>query len=285
MGCISSDTNQPGLQPSIFLTVASLNYCGIMNSPFEFYCDDYLVELKDIGREYLALLPSYFEGFDKATWKWNMGKIDLKLRNRYSPMFQLDAGITPSNCIMSREEFEAQWDKVFDSEVPKIKVEFTPEQRDVTKVYDVLMYHTLLKYVYNIVEIKDVEGKDAQPYRDKLRPFFELSFLDEQRKAEKVKENMGRVNADVFFFQEYSRNFYDAIEKTKEYYLHPDESRDTLIIAKKASFKGKPADTDLVLKEKPLGEEIYNSLNWNGRSSFLIIEKYIFINAHLSSKA
>ena len=34
------------------------------------------------------------------------------------------------------------------------------------------MYHTLLKYVFNIVEIKDIQGKDAQPYKDKLRPFF-----------------------------------------------------------------------------------------------------------------
>ena len=49
------------------------------------------------------------------------------------------------------------------------------------------MFHTMLKYVYNIVEIKDVQGKDAQQYRDKLKPFFELSFLDEQKKAEKVK--------------------------------------------------------------------------------------------------
>ena len=64
-----------------------------------------------------------------------------------------------------------------------------------------LMLHTLLKYVYNIVEIKDIQGQSAQEYRQKLTPFFNLSFLDEQRKAEKVKENMVRVNADVFFFQ------------------------------------------------------------------------------------
>ena len=55
-----------------------------------------------------------------------MGKLDLKFRYRYSPMFQADAGITPSNCIMSREEFEIEWEKVFEKEVPKIKVEFKP---------------------------------------------------------------------------------------------------------------------------------------------------------------
>ena len=103
MGCVNSDTSQPGLQPNSYLTVASLNYCGIMNSPFEFYCDDYLIQLKDIGKIYLDLLPKYFPQFNKDTWKWNMGKIDLKFRNRYSPMFQLDAGINVENMIMSQE--------------------------------------------------------------------------------------------------------------------------------------------------------------------------------------
>jgi hypothetical protein len=28
------------------LTVATLNYCGIMNSPFEFYCDGFTSELE-----------------------------------------------------------------------------------------------------------------------------------------------------------------------------------------------------------------------------------------------
>lgn len=29
-----------------YLTVACLNYCGIMNSPFEFYCEEFEKELK-----------------------------------------------------------------------------------------------------------------------------------------------------------------------------------------------------------------------------------------------
>jgi hypothetical protein len=37
--------------------VATLNYCGIMNSPFEFYCEDYLTELKDVSNEFIKLLP------------------------------------------------------------------------------------------------------------------------------------------------------------------------------------------------------------------------------------
>ena len=45
MGCIQNETHGSvktgGLKATNTLTVATLNYCGIMNSPFEFYCDDY----------------------------------------------------------------------------------------------------------------------------------------------------------------------------------------------------------------------------------------------------
>lgn len=53
MGCIQNETNgslQPsGLKTVSSLTVATLNYCGIMNSPFEFYCDDFYTELTEIS--------------------------------------------------------------------------------------------------------------------------------------------------------------------------------------------------------------------------------------------
>lgn len=90
--------------PTSTLTVATLNYCGIMNSPFEFYCDDYLTELKDISKEFLELIPIYFPQFDKSNFAWNMGKVDQKIRTRYSPMFYLMVGIE-NNKFQSREAF------------------------------------------------------------------------------------------------------------------------------------------------------------------------------------
>lgn len=55
MGCIQNETGgiqakEELLHSTSTITVANLNYCGIMNSPFEFYCDDYLTELKDISK-------------------------------------------------------------------------------------------------------------------------------------------------------------------------------------------------------------------------------------------
>lgn len=43
MGCVNNgDLKSPeDLLNKSTLTVATLNYCGIMNSPFEFYCEEF----------------------------------------------------------------------------------------------------------------------------------------------------------------------------------------------------------------------------------------------------
>ena len=81
-------------------------------------------------------------------------------------------------------------------------------------MYDVVIFHTLLKYVYGIVELKEAEGKSADDYIKKLTPLYNLSFLDEKKKSIKVSTNMRRIDADVFFFQEYSTNFEELIRKS-----------------------------------------------------------------------
>ena len=54
-------------------------------------------------------------------------------------------------------------------------------------------------------------------------------------------------------------------------------------MVKKSSFGSKPETIDLFLETK-MGTELAKKLNWNERTSYLVIEKYIFINAHMSSK-
>ena len=87
------------------LTVATLNYCGIMNSPFEFYCEEYEIQLKDISNIFASLIPKYYPGFVKEKFKWEMGKVDLKIRvGRYSPMFKAETGIEDGK-FLSRRDF------------------------------------------------------------------------------------------------------------------------------------------------------------------------------------
>jgi hypothetical protein len=66
--------------------------------------------------------------------------------------------------------------------------------------------------------------------------------------------------------------------------LAVDDSKDTLIIAKKTSFSGKPLTSEVFMRDK-MGESLMKRLNWSDRTAFMIIDKYILINAHLSSKA
>lgn len=84
------------------------------------------------------------------------------------------------------------------------------------------MYHTLLKYVYRVVDIKDAESVPIDAYIKKLKPLFQLSFLDEKRKGEKVQKNFKRIDADIFFFQEYSEGFYESLKKSDEYHMAHD---------------------------------------------------------------
>ena len=72
------------------ISVATLNYCGIMYSPFEFYSEEYKNDLENISNIFVRLLPNYIPDFNPKEFKWTMGKLELKLKlGRYSPMFHL----------------------------------------------------------------------------------------------------------------------------------------------------------------------------------------------------
>lgn len=124
MGCVNNgELKSPeDLINKSTLTVATLNYCGIMNSPFEFYCEEFENQLKDISVIFLSLLPKYIPNFSKDTFKWDLGKIDVKLRiGRYSPMFTPEVGVEQGK-FLNRADFEAKWDQVFESEARKINL-------------------------------------------------------------------------------------------------------------------------------------------------------------------
>lgn len=72
------------------LKVLTLNYCGIMNNPFEFYSQSFWSELDAISNIFKQLVQQYFKLQDDKGFKWNMGKVEQKVRmGRYSPSFDL----------------------------------------------------------------------------------------------------------------------------------------------------------------------------------------------------
>ena len=128
--------------------MATLNYCDIMNNPFEFYCDDFKKELSEISVTFVKILSQYIPNFDDKKFMWEMGKIDQKIRiGRYSPSFSLYVGIE-NDGFLNREQFEKKWDETFEK-IAKVKeVPFTEDQKKTTRLYDLAVFHTLLAYAF-----------------------------------------------------------------------------------------------------------------------------------------
>lgn len=115
MGCVAS---QP-IARRQNLIVASLNYCGIMNSPFEFYIQDQHKGVDEINKIFKQLVTKRIPGFnfnDKKNNQWKGSNIDQKFRmKRYSPMFDIMVGINRGK-LMSRAQFLYRWDKVYQAQ-------------------------------------------------------------------------------------------------------------------------------------------------------------------------
>ena len=168
--------------------------------------------------------------------------------------------------------------------MPKLGFSYKEEEKDETMRYDIAMWHTLLRYVYGTKDLHEYQGMSANAYIEKLKPMYDLSFLDEDRKCQKVISNLKRIDADIMFFQEYAKVFQQAVSKLDEYYVSCDMTKDTMIIAKKKTFKKKPENNDVVF-EQFLGKELKDQLNWCDRTAIMIVDKLVLLNAHLSSKA
>ncbi len=75
------------------------------------------------------------------------------------------------------------------------------------------MYHACLKFVFHdkIKIIDDAAGLDTNEYLKKMKPFYQLSFLDENKKLNQFMGNYTKINADIMFFQEYSKEFKNEL--------------------------------------------------------------------------
>ena len=118
------------------LIVATLNYCGIMHSPFEFYVDQFSSELRAISDRFEKIASTYnVPGFEERNppeagkFKWGGGKLDHWFRpHRYSPMFDSKVGIDMKDRkFQNQAEFEKKWDEEFDK---NLEEKFKDEKKD-----------------------------------------------------------------------------------------------------------------------------------------------------------
>lgn len=92
MGCASFSSKQQ------CLTVATLNYSGILTSPYEYYELDNEHERK-INKTFSEYTQKKYPNFNDLNEKgepiftWNMGSIDTKWKDRYAAINILEAGV------------------------------------------------------------------------------------------------------------------------------------------------------------------------------------------------
>ena len=102
------------------LVVATLNYCGIMQSPYEFYVNKFSNDLMAISNTFEKVAQTYnIKDFDKrkqGNFNWAGGKLDHWFRpDRYSPMFDSMVGYDlRQQKFLTKKEFEDKWDQQFD---------------------------------------------------------------------------------------------------------------------------------------------------------------------------
>ena len=72
-----------------YLKVATLNYSGIITSPYEYHEQESEDEQK-INHTFIEMVKKYHEGGeyfdDPGKFKWEMGNIDVKWKERFSPV-------------------------------------------------------------------------------------------------------------------------------------------------------------------------------------------------------
>ncbi len=162
----------------------------------------------------------------------------------------------------------------------KVKeVEFTEAQKNTTRLYDFILFHTLLAYAFKKDNFNELIKNPPDLYIDIYRPFYELSFLSEEKKMKRFFDNFDSINADVFFMQEFSMDLMKRVEAGNRFHVAYDDGKDKLILARKAIFKTKTPAKDLLSKEQMA------SLEWsNEPAAVLVSDNFIMINIHLSSK-
>ena len=155
------------------------------------------------------------------------------------------------------------------------------------KKYDLILYHALLESVYGEHGIEQAILNNKRKYLNKIKPLFNQSFLDEDKKLERLISNYRKSQVDVFFFQEFSQALLQKVEDSGEYFVVTDEPedenqpRDTLIIVRKSRFHGKKPENTLKMLSKMNLKEQAASLP---RTSIMFIDRFVLINLHFSSK-
>lgn len=92
--------------------------------------------------------------------------------------------------FISKKIFTTLWHEALQKAEKEEKLQIVTAERDEALKFDMLAYHTLLHYVYQVEDIDLMEGKDAKQYLSTFEPFFDQAFLDEDKKIRKFMQGL-----------------------------------------------------------------------------------------------
>lgn len=141
------------------------------------------------------------------------------------------------------------------------------------------MYHTLLTFVFKTDSFQEAIKKDGNYFYETIKPFYQLSFLNEKAKIKKFWQGFNKLNPDVFFIQEFSKSLLDEIKKSDQHYA-VDPRDDSVVILNKNSFKNIQKFDEII---KKINIEQQKAFRWGESIAFIGADNYIFACIHLSS--
>ena len=100
--------------------------------------------------------------------------------------------------------------------------------------FDLICYHTFLTHVYKNNDLNEVAQKcKPEEYKKFMNKFFSRSYLDEDKKIQKLDERLDEGKAGVIFFQEPTQKLIDHLKSKKTYYIAEGEKDKSIIVVNK----------------------------------------------------
>ncbi len=94
------------------------------------------------------------------------------------------------NKFISKKTFTTLWHEALQKADKEENLQIKDAERDEALKFDLLSFHTLLHFVYQVEDIDAMEGKDAKLYLSTFEPFFDQAFLNEKKKIKKFMQGL-----------------------------------------------------------------------------------------------
>lgn len=182
------------------MRVATLNYSGIITSPYEYY-EEALEGRSKLSDNFSQIVRKYHDpNFEDPAFCWDMGNVDVIWKTRYSPLHFSRCGVKLNSEgheeMMNLHEFEAEWDNraqegrrclqdlyatKFHTHTAQKNAELVEKHIKNTRIFDILAYRTMIFSIYGTEDIENLKEGAGKWFQEREKDFSK-PYLDEGKK-------------------------------------------------------------------------------------------------------